>query len=94
MSADFDALRNGYFGLIVPTAVIALVMATATVCSRYPSIGSELTTIGSRFGGSLLGNFKFEYCCGFLIQTQYATNHFTSCKTAFYLDFVWTALLL
>jgi len=53
MSADFDALRNGYFGLTVPTAVIALVMDTATVCSRYPSIGSELTAIGSRLGGSL-----------------------------------------
>jgi len=66
MRADFDALRNGYLGLTVPTAVIALVIATATVCSRYPSIGSELTTTGSRFGGNLLGNFKFEYWCGFL----------------------------
>ena len=33
MSADLDGVRKGYLGLNKPTAVRALEMAVATVCS-------------------------------------------------------------
>ena len=48
--------RKGNLGFTVPTADNALVMAVATVCSRYPSIGRAVTATGCFNGGSLFGS--------------------------------------
>ena len=65
-NADCFADINGNFGFKHPTAVAAFLIANSRVCSMYPSMGRPETGSGSRFGGSLFGNFKFEYFSGSL----------------------------
>ena len=63
-SADLLELRNGYLGLKFPVAVMALVMASAAVCSMYPSMGRLAAGMGAFLGGSLWGSFRLQYFSG------------------------------
>lgn len=69
--ADLAGVKNGYFGLKFPTAVKALTIFVAAVCSRYPNIGKPVTGNGSLGGGSLWGRVKFEYFSGNLKKKKY-----------------------
>ena len=64
ISADLLGLRKGYFGLKFPTAVHALIICVATVCSMKPSMGRAVMGSGCFFGGNLWGNVRFQYFSG------------------------------
>ena len=49
-------VMKGNFGFTIPTALNALIIAVATLCSRYPSIGREVTGMGCFRGGSFVGS--------------------------------------
>lgn len=53
--ADLVASTNGCFGFVAPTELKELITDVATVCSRYPNMGSEVSGIGCFLGGNLAG---------------------------------------